>query len=101
MQMGEGARSFVSNQKQVHHFAVVRNERSPLPAAFRRFPGHAQDELITFGSDLCAHRQRSVELIISVLPILEIPPLLPAESPKSQRYGGQRHRGPATPAILF
>ena len=35
MQMSKGARLTVANQKQVHHLAVVRNERRPLALLFR------------------------------------------------------------------
>src|ERR1041384_6251736 len=100
MQMGEGARLHVANQKEVHQFAVIGNERRPSAATFGGVHFDFQNELVAIGAHLGRHPQRLVKGIVPVVAVLEIPPFLSAINQQRKKDGGQRQRR-TTPTAVF
>ena len=101
MQMGEGARLSVVNQKEMHQFAMVRDERRPSAAMFRSVHVDFQNGLVVFGAHLGRHGKRLVEGIVPVVAVFEVPPFLSAKNQERKSDCGQRHsRAPPPPVFL-
>ena len=101
MQMSKGARRTIANQKQMHHFAVVRNERRPLAPPIRGVHRDGQNVLVTLRTRQGRHGERLVERIVPVVGVFEVPPFLAAKNQESEDDCSQRHGAAATPPVFL